>query len=254
MSTERAHAARIARADYFRAALDFFVPSICAACSVRRVEGVRQGAVCLWCWDSLPLPAAARCGRCDEPLPAEGAVDCGRCLLDPPPFRRLRGVAPYRGSARAILIAFKFRGADFLARHLAEKMTSLIEAELDGGYGEVVAVPARSLSRLRRDHAAESLAAEVAAAIGAPFHPRRLRKVRATRRQSGLPLDRRRSNVRRAFEASGRPSRRVLLVDDVATSGSTARECAAALVRAGAREVDVLCFARATRDDEITAQ
>src|SRR6478752_443788 len=165
MSTERAHAARIARADYFRAALDFFVPSICAACSVRPVEGVRQGAVCLWCWDSLPLPAAARCARCDEPLPAEGAVVCGRCLLDPPPFRRLRGVVPYRGSARAILIAFKFRGADFLARHLAEKMTSLIEAGLDGGYGEVVAVPARSLSRLRRDHAAESLAAEVAATI-----------------------------------------------------------------------------------------
>ena len=161
------------------------------------------------------MPAAARCGRCDEPLPAAGASVCGRCLLEPPPFRRLRGVAPYRGSARAILIAFKFRGAEFLARHLAEKMTCLAGDALDGRDGEVVAVPARSLSRLRRDHAAESLAAEVAAAIGAPFHARRLRKVRATRRQSGLPLDRRRSNVRRAFEASGRPSPRVLLVDQL---------------------------------------
>jgi predicted amidophosphoribosyltransferase len=215
------------------------------------LEGVRHGGVCRRCWDSIPRPAAARCARCDEPLPAAGALVCGRCLLEPPPFRQLRGAAPYSGSARAILIAFKFRGADFLARHLAAEMTSRVA--LEGRYGEVVPVPARTLSRLRRDHAAEALAAEVAARIGAPFHARRLRKVRATQRQSGLPLDRRRSNVRRAFEAAGRPPGRVLLVDDVATSGSTARECAAALVRAGAREVDVLCFARATRDDEIAA-
>ena len=251
MSTERAHAARIARPDYFRAALDLLVPSICVACSGHLVEGIRQGAVCRPCWDSLPARAPARCTRCDEPLPAAGAVVCGRCLLDPPPFRRLRGATPYRGSAREILIAFKFRGAEFLAHHLAEKMTSLIDAELAGRYGEVAAVPARPLSRLRRDHAAESLAAEVAVRIGSPFRARRLRKIRATERQSGLPLDRRSSNVRRAFEACGRSSARVLRVDDVATSGSTARECAAALLRAGAREVDVLCFARATRDDEI---
>jgi predicted amidophosphoribosyltransferase len=197
------------------------------------------------------MPTAARCVRCDEPLPALDAEVCGRCLLDPPAFRRLRGAAPYRGSARGILIAFKFRGADFLARHLADAIAARIE--LDGPYGEVVPVPARPLSRLRRDHAAEALAAEVSARVGSPLSARRLRKVRTTQRQSGLPLEKRRSNVRRAFAASGRVAERVLLVDDVATSASTARECAAALVAAGARHVDVFCFARATRDDDIAA-
>lgn len=252
MSTERAHEARTARPLFFRAALDsFLLPSLCLACSARPVERVLQGGVCRSCWDSIPKPAAARCLRCDEPLPAAGAGVCGRCLLDPPAFRTLRGAAPYRGSARDILIGFKFRGADFLARHLAAAIAAGVE--LDGPYGEVVPVPARPLSRLRRDHAAETLAAELAARIGSPLCAGRLKKVRATQRQSGLPLDRRRANVRRAFEASGRPARRVLVVDDVATSGSTARECASALLKAGAREVDVVCFARATRDDEIAA-
>ena len=78
---------------------------------------------------------------------------------------------------------------------------------------------------------------------------RRLRKVRETERQSGLPLARRRQNVRGAFRANGRPARTVLLVDDVATSGQTARECSAALIAGGAEQVDVWCFARASRDD-----
>lgn len=170
--------------------------------------------------------------------------------MDPPPFSALRSAAPYRGSARAILIAFKFRNAGFLARHLARSLT---EAAGCGGaaFDEVVAVPATRFSRLRRDHAADLLADAVASRLGARFAPKRLTKTRATERQSGLPADRRRANVRGAFRAVPGAPGRVLLVDDVVTSGSTARECAAALARAGARVIEVWCFARATRDDEI---
>ena len=189
---------------------------------------------------------------CDEPLPEGGetptpAARCGRCLLSPPPFRSLRAAAPYRGPARAILIAFKFGGADILAPHLARILIERLPAPADAE--EVTAVPATARARRRADHAAELLAAALAECLSLPFVPGRLEKIRATERQSGLPLARRAGNVRGAFRARPGAPRHVLLVDDVATSGATARECARLLVRAGARTVDVWCFARASRDD-----
>lgn len=200
----------------------------------------------------MPQPPQARCVICDEPIPAEGALQCGRCLIDPPPYRSLRAAAPYRGSARTILLAFKFRGADYLGARLAEVVVDRLavrgDAE-DRRHLEVAAVPATARSLQRRGyHPAELLGRAVSLHLGIPF-ARRVRKLRETERQSGLTLARRRENVRRAFGASGRPARRVLLVDDVATSGQTARECSAALLAAGTEEVDVWCFARASRDD-----
>jgi len=148
------------------------------------------------------------------------------------------------GAARSILPR-----ASFLARHLARRMSDLLGGER---FDEVVGVPATRFSRLRRDHPAEILAHSVGGLLGCPFAARRLIKMRATRRQSGLPAGLRPANVRGAFAAQGRAPARILLVDDVATSGATARECARALLAAGATTVEVCCFARATRDDEIS--
>jgi ComF family protein len=172
-------------------------------------------------------------------------------VIDPPLFRSLRAAAPYRGSARTILLAFKFRGADYLGERLAEVVVGRLTIPGDAGsrIAEVAAVPATSRSvRSRGYHPAELLARALSRHLAIPF-VRRLRKVRETERQSGLPLARRRQNVRGAFRANGRPARTVLLVDDVATSGQTARECCAALIAGGAEQVDVWCFARASRDD-----
>jgi len=194
-------------------------------------------------------PASIRCVRCDEPLADEGAEICGRCRVVPPPFAYLRAAAPYRGAARDVLLAFKFRGADYLARHLARLMRRRLPPPK--GMLEVTSVPGRKSLWRRDEHAAELLGEAVAASLGLPFAPRRLEKVRPTRRQSGLPLARRESNVRGAFRARGRAPTSVLLVDDVATSGATARECALRLRRAGASRVLVWCFARASRLDTL---
>jgi predicted amidophosphoribosyltransferase len=192
-----------------------------------------------------------RCGLCDEPLAGADAAQCGRCLIHPPAFRSMRTAAPYRATARSILLAFKFRGADYLGPRIAEVMVDRLHPgarQLD--WGEVVAVPATTRSaRLRGYHPADVLAEAVARRLRLPYSPDRLRKVRETARQSGLALERRRANVSGAFRVGGRSEASVLLVDDVATSGWTARECAAALAGAGAETVDVWCFARASRDD-----
>jgi ComF family protein len=236
-----------------RAAASFLFPSRCLACRSRPVERFLRGGVCEGCWESLPHPAAARCDLCDEALaaPSPDISRCGRCLLSPPPFRRLRAAAPYSGSAREILMAFKFGGADFLAPRLAKVLTDRLGTAAPAD--AVTAVPATARARRRGDHAADLLGAALSARLGVAFDARRLEKVRPTERQSGLPLARRAENVRGAFQARPGAPRRVLLVDDVATSGATVRECARRLLLAGAREVEVWCFARASRDEWLSA-
>jgi ComF family protein len=231
-----------------RAAARFFLPSVCLSCRVRRADDLFRGGVCSDCWDALPVPEAARCSRCDEALP--GAADparCGRCLLDPPDFERLRAAAAYRGCARRILLAFKFQGADYLGPRLAAVIAQRLgRPEAD----EVAAVPATPRARRARGyHPAEALAAALARRLDLPFAAGRLVKVRETEIQSRLPAARRAGNVRGAFQVRGTPRRRVLLVDDVATSAATARECARQLALAGASTVIVWCFARASRTD-----
>ena len=139
-----------------RAAARFVLPSVCLACRVDPADDFFRGGVCAACWESLPLPEDARCARCDEALPAApGASVCGRCLLDPPAFERLHAAAPYAGSARAILLAFKFHGADYLAARLAEVLAArLAPPRVD----EVAAVPATRRARRRRGyHPADAL-------------------------------------------------------------------------------------------------
>ena len=130
---------------------------------------------------------------------------------------------------------------DYLAPHLARIMEERLE--LPSGIAELAAVPATSRARRRAPHAADLLARPLAQRMGIPFYALRLEKRRETERQSSLPLERRSENVRGAFRARGRAQRRVLLVDDVATSGATARECTHALRKAGAETVtvSVLC-------------
>ena len=243
-----------------RAAARFVLPSDCLACRVRPVDRFLEGGVCETCWSSLPPRADARCAVCDEALPRfeepkthPGAFEelprCGRCLLDPPEFAALAAAFPYSGSAREILLAFKFQGADYLAPRLAASMTERL-ALPDPLPEEMVCVPATPRARRARGyHAAEILASALASRLRIRFARRRLAKRRETEVQSRMPLGRRSANVRGAFLVSGRPAERILLIDDVATSGATARECARRLTRAGARAVTVWCFARASRSD-----
>jgi predicted amidophosphoribosyltransferase len=230
-----------------RALARFVFPSRCLACQTQDVETFFRGGVCETCWAGLPPRDGGRCATCDETLPAFEATACGRCLLDPPPFARLFGAAPYRGAARNVLLAFKFRGGDYLAPRLAELMAQRLALPAD--IDEVVAVPATPRARRSARHAADLLAAALARRLNRPWARGRLEKRRETERQSGLPLERRGQNVQGAFRACRPAPPRVLLVDDVATSGATARECARVLLAAGAREIVVACFARASRHE-----
>ena len=238
-------------AEVARAAAGFFLPSRCLACASRDVDELFRGGVCRDCWAEIPAPDGLGCAVCSETLPASSSTDagtCGRCLLDPPAFARLLSAAPYRGTARAMLLAFKFRGADYLGPRLAEEMLRRLPPP--GDCASVAAVPATDRARRSRGyHPAEVLAAAVAERLGLPFRRGLLRKTRETLVQSLVPAAGRAANVHRAFRAAERPAGGVLLIDDVATSGATARECARRLAAAGGSPIIVWCFARASRLD-----
>ena len=144
----------------------------------------------------------------------------------------------------AFVRAWKERGL----RHLAPLAAELVLAQLERPAADVITyIPPDRVRQLKRArHPAQALAYELAARWGLACEPLLLR-TRLTERQAALPLALRGGNVRNVFGANGEVAGRVLLVDDVYTSGSTSNAAAGALRRAGAARVDVLTFARAVR-------
>jgi len=140
--------------------------------------------------------------------------------------------------------AWKERGL----RHLAPLAAELVLAQLERPAADVITYipPDRVRQLVRARHPAQALAHELGARWGLECVPL-LERTRVTARQASLPLARRGGNVRNLFATTGETPTRVLLVDDVYTSGSTANAAASALRRAGATRVEVVTFARAVR-------
>jgi ComF family protein len=171
---------------------------------------------------------------------------CPRCRRAPPAFDVARAVGEYEGSLREIIHAFKYDGRRSLARPLAAMMLTH-GADVLAGADTIVPVPLHPWRRLQRGY---NQAHELARRLDLPV-VRALWRTRATAPQSGLrPADRRR-NVRAAFRVSpflraSLHDRRIVLVDDVRTTGATLDACAQVLKNAGAREVRALTIALAT--------
>jgi predicted amidophosphoribosyltransferase len=140
--------------------------------------------------------------------------------------------------------AWKERGL----RHLTPLAAELVLAQLGRPVADVITyIPPDRVRQLERArHPAQALARELAARWGLECE-RLLERTRVTERQAALPLALRRGNMRNVFAPTGEIASRVLLVDDVYTSGSTASAAASALRRGGAARVEVMTFARALR-------
>jgi predicted amidophosphoribosyltransferase len=186
---------------------------------------------------------APLCARCGAPTawPVERCRECtGRRIA----FARARAGFVYADSARAFVRGWKERGA----RPLATVAATLLAGHVPRPAADVIAYIPRDGDRsLRRGHQpAEGLARELGLLWELPLAPLLSRRRRVAR-QTGLPRDERRRNMRGAFVAHGRAPVRVVLVDDVYTTGATVSSAASALRAAGASRVDVVTFARAVR-------
>ena len=214
--------------------LDLVLPRRCLACGLPGAE------LCEPCLAALPRLGPPLCECCGAPTawPVRRCVECaGRRLA----FATARAAVPYDGAVRRLVGAWKERGL----RRLAGVAAGLVVEALEGPEAPLVFVPADPVRRLERtQQPAEALARELARAWDVPVLP--LLRRTAGPRQRGLPLADRRRNVRGAFRAASAP-RRVVLVDDVYTSGATVDAAASALRKAGARRVDVVTLARVVR-------
>jgi ComF family protein len=224
------------------------MPPSCMACG-RPVAS--EGGLCATCWSSLRLIERPFCGRLAIPFSYDIGPDAlsAEAIADPPPFARMRAVAVYDDGAGRIVQALKYHDHTELASAMG-RMMARAAADLTDGIDLVVPVPLhrRRLWR-RRFNQSAMIAAEVAAVIGRPHAPELVLRIKATRQQVGLKASERAANVQGAFRASpeARPElvgRRVLLVDDVYTTGATVKAVTRALLRGGAASVDVVVFAR----------
>lgn len=218
--------------------LDLLLPRRCLVC------GAGGTQLCAGCLERLPRLGPPLCARCGAPTawPVRRCRECaGRRLA----FASARAAVAYDDAVRRIVTGWKERGLRALADGAAGIVAETVPCP--AGAATVTFVPPDAGRRLERGHhPAERLAEALAARWQLPCTPL-LARAGAARRQRGLSLAERRRNVSRAFRATARAPTRVLLVDDVYTSGATVSAAATALRVAGARTIDVVTFARAMR-------
>jgi ComF family protein len=238
------------------------LPPRCVLC--HRLGEDRGFDLCLHCQRDLPWIEQA-CGRCGLPVtageyaappaPGDFAPGCAQCRDRKLPYRRCFAPCGYEFPLARLIQALKYEGALAHGRVLGTllaRAASRLGGPCAGDRRSIDAVVPMPLhvDRLveRGYNQSWEIARFTAAELGLPCLPQSLRRVRGTRPQVGLPREQRLANVRGAFQALPRDvaGRRIVLLDDVVTTGSTVAAAAQSLVDAGARSVDVWCVARAS--------
>lgn len=234
---------------FFRAFSALAFPPLCGVCEASAADS--EPWLCSRCLESLRPVETPVCAKCGMPTP--GLIDqtgllCGRCLKEPPVYEHARYGFFYDGALRRALIKLKYYGALQVGRSLGGLFVAHFRNHMVHLHHDVIVpVPVHRKRLVSRGfNQSVILARRLSKDSGIPMDRSTFRKVRDTPRQVGLPRAQRLKNLRGSFAVVRRErieGKTILLVDDVATTGSTITECAATLKSAGAEKVNALVLA-----------
>jgi ComF family protein len=235
------------------AALDLLLPPRCPMTgSIVDAPGMLSADA----WPQLSFVESPMCATCGTPFhfQAPGETLCANCLDHPPVFDKARAAVTYNDASRKIILSFKY-GDSLHAVHTFTPWLQRAGKDLIENTDIILPVPLHRY-RLwqRRFNQSALLAKALAQKNGKIFLPDALLRLRHTKPQKGLSRKERNDNVKNAFDLSPHgvraiSGRRILLIDDVFTSGATLNECARALKKSGAAAVFILTIARVTREE-----
>jgi len=228
---------------------DLLLPPVCIACGAR-IHG--HGLLCGACFAKIDFIAPPICARLGVPLPYDtgGPALSAAAIAAPPVYDRARAVARYSDTMRELIQSFKYRDRQE-ALPLFARWLKKAGAELLADADLLVPVPLHPWRLFwRRFNQSAMLATALGRIAGIEVDCFVLKRVRRTSSQVGLSAEQRRRNVTGAFKLDRRRAHRlrgkkIVLIDDVITTGATANACARALRRGRAARVDVLALARA---------
>lgn len=229
--------------------LDMLYPRRCVGCGVASPGTFRY--ICWECWSDSARVEAPFCNLCGDPV--AGAIDhdfiCYACSAEKPAFDGARSAARYDGVVGESLRQLKYEQALWLAPDLSTLLYNCIQAEYpDRSFDLLVPVPLHHVRRRERGYNQSAvLARELARKFGRESRPGLLKRIRPTISQTNLTAKERLSNVTKAFQykrGKQLAGQKVLLVDDVMTTGATVNACANALKKGGAASVHVITAAR----------
>lgn len=231
------------------AALDLIYPRICVGCGCP--VGYDGHLLCGKCLLTLSVIHAPFCRHCGDPVAGHVEHDylCSYCKRRPPSFRAARSAVRYRGAAQKLIKALKYQGMTAVADDAVPLLAAVVASFYSGvKFDAVLGVPLHHKRRRSRGYNQSALLAnKLGRWLDVPSPQFVVYRRRNTPSQTGLSLAARNRNVSGAF-AVRRPEwiegRRVLLVDDVMTTGATVNACSRALVKAGAASVRVATVAR----------
>lgn len=231
--------------DFFK---DMLFPSRCVVCECL----LDSEGLCSDCWSKIRWISEQKCRICSQPFTVEiDSVDsvCAQCLSKPPNFDKAVSVFVYDDFSKKIVLKFKHSDATYLAEILSKLMFRSAILEIESS-DLIIPVPIHFMKRLKQKYnQSELLAQKISKISGVKCEPRILKKIKQTSPQEGLSGIQRRKNVIGSFGIDDTykyllKDKRILLIDDVFTTGSTVDECSKILKKHTAKEVIVLTLAR----------